>query len=141
MTACKVELEKYLEDTKSLTSKDDPLAWWRNHMSRFPVLAVLARKWLSCVATSAPSERAFSTGGNVVTARRCSLTPSNVRDAVFLAENLYFEERMKKKKAERALKNELKKARQHEQKPPEEFPRHETQTPMTGRSVYQSRQV
>jgi hypothetical protein len=69
------------------TLPDDPFMWWKAHENRFPVLAPVARMWLGCVATSVPSERAFSTSGNIVTARRCSLAPTLVRDLVFIAEN------------------------------------------------------
>ena len=39
-------------------------------------------------ATSAPSERAFSTGGNIVTCHRSALEPETVDRLVFLANNL-----------------------------------------------------
>ncbi|EGZ09480.1 hypothetical protein PHYSODRAFT_433141, partial [Phytophthora sojae] len=54
---------------------------------KFPILAALARKWLGCIATSVPSERAFSKSGNVVTSKRCSLDPETVRDILFVGEN------------------------------------------------------
>lgn len=47
----------------------------------------LVKKWLCGMATTVPSERAFSTGGNTVTARRCSLGETMVRDMVFLADD------------------------------------------------------
>ncbi|DAZ96177.1 TPA: hypothetical protein N0F65_012367 [Lagenidium giganteum] len=42
------------------------LEWWRQHHHQLPLLSALARKWLRFVAKSVPSERAFSTSGNVV---------------------------------------------------------------------------
>jgi hypothetical protein len=81
------EVTRYLSESESCLDDDDPFIWWRVHEKRFPVLAIVACKWLGCVATSVPSERAFSTSGNIVTARRCSLAPSLVRDLVFIAEN------------------------------------------------------
>jgi hypothetical protein len=50
-------------------------------------MSKLARKWLGCVATSVSSERAFSTGGNVVAVKRAALTPEMVRHLVMLAQN------------------------------------------------------
>lgn len=84
---CEAEFFHYLKAAESVREEDDPLLWWRVNCAKFPTLSVLARKWLRCVATSVPSERAFSTGGNVVTAKRCSLAPAFVRDAVYIAEN------------------------------------------------------
>ncbi|KAF1316579.1 Electron transfer flavoprotein beta subunit, partial [Globisporangium splendens] len=86
-TRCESEFHLYLEDTASVGIDQDPLSWWKSHTGKFPILAKLARKWLGCVATSVPSERAFSTGGNTVTAKRCSLSPDLVRDLVFISEN------------------------------------------------------
>lgn len=67
--------------------EDEPLVWWKRRSISFPILAQLARKWLGCVATSVPSERVFSSAGNIVAAKRSSLDPSIVRDLVFIHEN------------------------------------------------------
>ena len=48
----------------------------------------MAQKYLGVVATSVPSERLFSTAGNVVTAKRSTLEPENVEKLVFLHDNL-----------------------------------------------------
>lgn len=60
---CDQEISSYIKATKSKNT--DALEWWRTNGYRFLNVAILARRWLSCVATSAPSERAFSTAGNV----------------------------------------------------------------------------
>ncbi|KAF1318793.1 Electron transfer flavoprotein beta subunit, partial [Globisporangium splendens] len=86
-TKCESEFHMYLEQTTKVRDRHDPFEWWRAHAGRFPTLEKLARKWHCCVATSVPSERAFSTGQNTVTARRSSLGPELVRDLVFVAEN------------------------------------------------------
>ena len=52
------------------------------------LLPRMARRYLGVVATSVPSERLFSTAGNVVTAKRCALEPENVEKLVFLHDNL-----------------------------------------------------
>jgi hypothetical protein len=84
---CESEFVLYLKDAELVSHKQDPLDWWCVNVQKYPVLAELARQWLCCVATSVPSERAFSRGGNVVTAKRCALTPEIVRDTIFIAEN------------------------------------------------------
>ncbi|KUF93654.1 Electron transfer flavoprotein beta subunit [Phytophthora nicotianae] len=86
-TRCKTEFEQYLDDAKSVERKQNPLKWWSVNRRKYPVLSPLARKWLGCVATSVPSERAFSTAGNTVTTKRSQLDPSLARDLVFIAEN------------------------------------------------------
>ena len=48
----------------------------------------MAQKYLGIVASSVPSERLFSTAGNVVDAKRAALLPENVNKLVFLHENL-----------------------------------------------------
>ena len=47
-------------------------------------MAALARRYLCIPATSAPSERTFSTAGNVVTQKRTRLSPDLVATSVFL---------------------------------------------------------
>jgi hypothetical protein len=84
---CAQEFVSYLEAAKKVHRKQDPLTWWSDNGHNYPSLNLLARKWLGCVATSVPSEQAFSTAGNTVTAKRCQLEPALVRDVVFMAEN------------------------------------------------------
>ncbi|XP_035848419.1 zinc finger BED domain-containing protein 1-like [Sander lucioperca] len=81
------ELNSYLL-TPVIDGEDDPLAWWKVHNIHFPRLCNIARKYLCVPATSAPSERLFSTGGNIVTCTRSSLKPAKVDMLVFLAKNL-----------------------------------------------------
>ncbi|XP_034078778.1 zinc finger BED domain-containing protein 1-like [Gymnodraco acuticeps] len=82
-----MELGAYLL-SRNIDSEDDPLKWWNDNKGQYPRLSMLARKYLCITATSSPSERAFSTGGNIVTCLRSSLKPQNVDMLVFLAKNL-----------------------------------------------------
>ncbi|KAL1252179.1 hypothetical protein QQF64_019975 [Cirrhinus molitorella] len=82
-----MELDGYLL-MATADSDSDPLEWWRLQCSHFPRISRLAKKYLCIPATSSPSERAFSTGGNIVTSSRASLKPENVDRLVFLAKNL-----------------------------------------------------
>ena len=85
--AIEVELKSYLQ-TMQVDGETDPLDWWRLHQANFPRVARLAQKYLCIPATSAPSERAFSYGGNIVTCHRSLLKPETVDKLVFLANNL-----------------------------------------------------
>lgn len=65
------ELSTYLQMADAV-SESDPLAWWKEHEQMFPNLRNLAKKYLCVPATSSPSERVFSTSGNIVTCNRAS---------------------------------------------------------------------
>ena len=65
-----------------------PLEWWSSHRHAFPNLVTMAQKCLGIVTSSVPSERLFSTAGNVVDAKRAALLPENMNKLVFLHENL-----------------------------------------------------
>ena len=78
------EVNNYLM-TPAIDGEDDPLAWCRVHKISYPQLCTMAHKYLCVPATSAPSERLFSIGGNIVTCTRSSLKPAKVNMLVFLA--------------------------------------------------------
>lgn len=82
-----VEIQKYMLE-QPVDRNDNPLAWWHNNESRFPLLALVANKYLSIPSTSSPSERVFSTSGNIVTHKRSVLSPDSVKYLVFLNYNL-----------------------------------------------------
>ncbi|RLN96681.1 hypothetical protein BBJ28_00026154 [Nothophytophthora sp. Chile5] len=84
---CKWEFNKYMRESALVKATTEPLTWWRDNQRSFQHIAPLARKWLGCIATSVPSERAFSTAGNTITKRRSALKASTVRDLIFIAEN------------------------------------------------------
>jgi hypothetical protein len=86
---CKGELRRY-KAMKPALMDENPLEWWRKHHHIFPILWLLAQIYLALPATSAPSERAFSKGGLIITALRNRLTPSNVEDLHFLGSNFQF---------------------------------------------------
>ena len=85
--AIEAELNTYLQ-TLDADSEADPLAWWKVHAVSFPRVSCLAKRYLCIPATSSPSERVFSTGGNIVTCHRAALKPDKVDQLVFLARNL-----------------------------------------------------
>ena len=63
------------------------LMWWNLNKEELPLLSKIARIVLSIPASSAKSERVFSTGGNVVTAKRSRLLPTKAEDLIILKEN------------------------------------------------------
>jgi len=69
---------------------DDVLAWWTSQKDIFLRLSLLSKTILAIPATSAPSERIFSTAGLTVNAKRSSLAPSTVDKVVFIHENAHF---------------------------------------------------
>jgi hypothetical protein len=83
----RTEIDTYLCGTV-LDKEEDALEWWKLHCKDFPHISHLARKYLCVQATSSPSERIFSTAGNIVTHFRSSLKPEKVNQLVFLAHNM-----------------------------------------------------
>ncbi|KAH7967623.1 hypothetical protein HPB52_001229 [Rhipicephalus sanguineus] len=77
-TASIEELKRYLREPTC--SKDqDPLALWKETgKQHFPGLCKMAMKYMGIPATSVPSEKLFSTAGNIVTARREKLTSDHL---------------------------------------------------------------
>jgi hypothetical protein len=67
---------------------ENPLDWWRVNETNFPYLAKLALKYLSIPATSAPSERVFSTAGLTIAKDRARLEASRANEIVFLHDSV-----------------------------------------------------
>ena len=65
----------------------DPLKWWKDRKLVYPLLTKLIKKRYSMVATSVPSERLFSTAGNIINEKRSNLLPENADKLIFLHEN------------------------------------------------------
>lgn len=82
----KDEILKYREKD-SLGLSGDLLQWWKKQVD-LPLLSALAKSYLSIPATSVPSERVFSTAGDIVTAQRSLLHPDHVDQLIFLKKNL-----------------------------------------------------
>lgn len=65
----------------------NPLEWWRQQEHNYPHLAALAKKFLVIPASSASSERVFSSAGFIVNKYRTRLLSSRVDELVFLNKN------------------------------------------------------
>ena len=61
-----------------------PLQWWKENERKFPRISKLARKYLQIPATSASSERSFSTFGNIYCPKRISQKTSTAEAVLFL---------------------------------------------------------
>eukprot|EP00731_Ephydatia_muelleri_P034784 Em0076g17a len=59
------ELQRHLNEPEIDHLSADPLAWWEAHCNAYPNIAILAKKYLAVPASSAPSERVFSTSKNI----------------------------------------------------------------------------
>ena len=66
--------------------KNPPDEWRRGAVHLFPWLGVLARRVLAIPATSASSERLFSTAGNAMTKKCSRPTCDNMEELVYLHE-------------------------------------------------------
>jgi hypothetical protein len=80
-------LYKYIWKENKIVGKNNPLKWWQENECKYPNVAKLARAVLCIPATSAPSERVFSTAGRTISAERSRILPDNAADLIFLHDN------------------------------------------------------
>jgi hypothetical protein len=77
------ELKAYKQESQ-IVETADPLAQWQRKSRDYPLLALVARKWLAVPASSAASERVFSSAGLTVSKKRTLLGTDRVSTLVFL---------------------------------------------------------
>ena len=90
--AIRLEIDHYKSEKKMSLFKivdgerffNDPLSWWRDHESRYPHLASLSPRILCIPATSAPSERLFSSAGLTIANDRANVMPHHAESVIFL---------------------------------------------------------
>lgn len=84
------ELQKYLRANVQVMDpfRIDLVKWWHENRHVYPKLFRLFLSKSGIMASSAPSERSFSTTGIIISARRASLLPETVSDMI-LARNKY----------------------------------------------------
>ena len=87
-----VELaEEHIQKYKSIGAfpvNSLPLDWWKKNESQYPMIAALARSLFAIPETSVPSERVFSTAGDILIASRSTLKPHLVDMMLFLKKNM-----------------------------------------------------
>ena len=81
------ELNSYISFAECAPDMN-PFDWWRSHETKFPTLAILAKRVLSIPASSAPSERVFSKVNEVVDKRRNRMDPETSEKLVFLQKSI-----------------------------------------------------
>ena len=59
------------------------LDWWKQHQVEFPNVALMARQYLSCPASSASVERLFSSVGVVYADKRKSAGADTLESIMF----------------------------------------------------------
>ena len=77
------ELAAFMQET-IIPQDDDPLQWWCQRQGKYPWLSRLARRCLCVPATSASSERLFSSAGLTVTKLRNRLSDEHITTLVYL---------------------------------------------------------
>ncbi len=65
----------------------DPCDWFRVHHAEWPIISLMAEKFLAVPASSAPCERLFSDAGNLFTTKRARITDEHAEQQLFLHEN------------------------------------------------------
>jgi hypothetical protein len=82
-TRIAAEIKAY-KGQRQIAGTADPLKHWRLKSRDYPLLSLVARKWLAVPASSAASERMFSSAGLTVSNKRTLLGSERVSTLVFL---------------------------------------------------------
>ena len=80
------EVDKYLGDAPAEKTVDI-LDFWKVNAGKYAMFARLASQTLAIPASSASSERVFSSAGNICTVKRTNLSVSKMEQLVFMKEN------------------------------------------------------
>lgn len=83
--ATEIELEKF--ESMEISSCNDLLLFYKEHSKVFPILTKIARRVFPVPASSASSERVFSVGSMICSAKRSKLLPQKVSDLMLLKLN------------------------------------------------------
>ncbi|CAF0804921.1 unnamed protein product [Adineta steineri] len=78
------EVERYIKAKVVYMHNESLLAWWKKWSINYPQLSLLARSLLGVPASSATSERVFSTSGRILEERRQNLNEDAVNDILLL---------------------------------------------------------
>ena len=93
---CRKEWDSY-KNIRDVSRKANPLEWWHTHGDKFPILSVLAKRFLAVQATSASSERVFSHASRIMSHNRTRLHPDVAGQLLYVGMNIdWYEEQLKK---------------------------------------------
>ena len=84
-------MNAYLSESNA-SRHSNPLLYWKEKQASWPLLATLARKYLAPPCTTVPSEKLFSTAGNIVTDKRTRLDAEKVEMLLFLNKNMFLKD-------------------------------------------------
>ena len=82
-----IEIQRYKE-IPAVPLTADPLIWWMDNQEKFPLLSCTVKRFLCIPSTSVPSERVFSTAGDIVSSQRASLKATRVDQLIFLKKKM-----------------------------------------------------
>ena len=87
MCLSKVEIELQKFEGMETSQWTDPLAFYKENCECLPIISKIVRFVLAIPASSATSERAFSVGTQICTARRMHMKPEKVEDLTIIKIN------------------------------------------------------
>jgi hypothetical protein len=80
-------MELYLEAAEKQPIETDLLAWWQANEKRWPKVALMAKQYLGCPATSAGVERLFSSAGRTFSDLRHLMDSFKIESVLFAKHN------------------------------------------------------
>ena len=86
----RAEVERYFESTITLAEKVDPVTFWIQNESQYPLLSPVAIDLLCIPASSAPVERTFSVATESTAGKRNRLTDKNLEREIIIKNNKHF---------------------------------------------------
>ena len=77
------ELRKYEAEGSELLERQELPKWWKAREHQLKYLSYVVKQVFYVTASSVPSERLFSSAGNLVNEKRSCLSPENVDCLLF----------------------------------------------------------
>jgi len=82
------ELYNTIKSSKNIDRGHSPYTWWEQNNKQYPAAAAVTRCYLCVPTTSVPSERLFSSAGDVISKKRNSIKPAKAEKVIFLMNKL-----------------------------------------------------